>query len=176
MLEADLKDSARNTQPTPAPTMPPGQQPSPAPTLPSSSPSSTPSPSGQTAWLPPSSANCQWAELTLSDDRTLDLEAAQQYPAWTKWYDTTAGWWAQAISVVQELCSSGAQPTVATCETVLGNFDTAQATHQAALDGSSSPNEPGTLAVDRYWNEEWVANYKRLFGIVDQTGCGGSGA
>ena len=167
VLEADMKDSARNTQPTPAPTVPPGQQPSPAP---------TPSPSGQTAWLQPSADSCSWAEGILTEDHTLDLQAATQYTAWTTYYRTTAQWWVQAGQVVRDLCGGGAPPTVATCQAVLGHFDTAESTHISAANGNSPASEPGTLASDRSWNLTWVANYKRLFDIVDQTGCGGSGA
>lgn len=131
-------------------------------------------PPGQVKWLRPSSVSCTWAEGTLTEDWQLDLEAARRYPAWTTYYLTTAGWWAQAGEVVWQLCHPGPMPTTATCQTVLGNFDIAEAGHLSAANGNSPASEPGTLAADRSWNLRWAANYQRLADIVEQTGCGGA--
>ncbi len=133
-----------------------------------------PLPSSQ-PWAQPNSDNCQWGVSLLAQDRTLDLQAAQEYPAWQVWYTTTAGWWAGAEVDLKGLCGQAAEPSRASCQADLSHFSQAEQSHQAAANGTAPSADPGTTAQDRSWNLQWASDYQRLFAIVSQTGCAGVG-
>ncbi|MHB1500162.1 MAG: hypothetical protein ACYCYK_03160 [Candidatus Dormibacteria bacterium] len=131
-----------------------------------------PAPPSSAVWHRPSLNDCHWASATLGADRSLDLEAAANYPAWAAWYQTTASWWAQAGQVVDGLCGMGREPTATSCTTAVTHLQEGMATHQAALNGTSPEGEPGTGPSAQAWNQTWVANYQRLLSVVTSSGCG----
>ena len=143
-------------------------------------------PSPVAASLPDwTSANCAWAEGTMSLDHSLDAAEAQKIatgqdtrygtgPTVVAYYLTFAADWETALGQITEVCDGAGMPTAAEQAATVQAFATAIAGHEAdaarVAPGSTLArlwdDVEGVFEVGNgwsiKWDSEWIGYYQRL--------------
>jgi hypothetical protein len=149
-------------------------------------------PSPPAAALPDwTSADCQWAEATMSLDHSLDAAEAQKIAtgqdtrygtsaAVIQEYLTFAADWATALGQIAEVCDGTGIPTAAEQQASIQAFTTAIAGHRADAAARAPDSTLDRLwqhieafveygnGWDIAWDNEWIGYYQRLTTMFEE--------